>query len=173
MTLERLYTPWRMKYINAKSKNGHGGSGCVFCDKIHSHQDRENFIVYRGPETFAILNIYPYNPGHLMVLPNAHVSTLTDLSPVVQAEIMHVSTYFTQVISAVMKPDGFNVGLNLGRAAGAGIDAHLHMHVVPRWTGDSNFLPVLGETRILPEELTDTYDKLKAYTLKHPLDLSI
>lgn len=160
MTPDRLYTPWRMKYIVSDKKK----HGCVFCNALNSdvEHDRKNFIVHRAEETFTIMNIYPYNVGHLMVLPRQHISSLSELSRNAQLEMMLLATYFTEVLTELMQPEGFNVGLNIGKAAGAGIDTHLHMHIVPRWNGDSNFMPVLGQTRVLPEELEDTYNKILA-----------
>lgn len=158
MAFDRLYTPWRMKYVVSDKKN----SGCVFCGKLNSDpgHDRENLVVWRGPETFVVMNIFPYNVGHLMVLPHRHVAHLADLSHPVQSEMMLLTSYFTELLTAILSPDGFNVGINQGKAAGAGIDSHLHLHIVPRWEGDSNFMPVLGQTRVLPEELEITYDKI-------------
>lgn len=160
MTPDRLYTPWRMKYIVSGKKN----QGCVFCNALNSdvEHDRENFIVYRAEETFTIMNIYPYNVGHLMVLPRQHISAPSELSRNAQLEMMLLTTYFTEVLTELMHPEGYNVGMNIGKAGGAGIDTHLHMHIVPRWNGDSNFMPVLGQTRVLPEELENTYDKILA-----------
>ncbi len=170
MTLERLYTPWRMKYVVSTEKRK---EGCVFCNALDEgvEHDPDNFIVYRGEETFAIMNIYPYNVGHLMVLPRQHMSTLSDLSRQAQAEMMALATYFTEILAEIMQPDGFNVGINLGKAAGAGIDAHLHIHIVPRWVGDSNFMPIVGQTRVLPEELSDTYKKIVAAVKRRPPQL--
>lgn len=167
MAVERLYTPWRMNYITSKKKKV---DGCVFCAALNDgvEQDRENYLVLRGKTTFSIMNIYPYNTGHLMVLPQQHVSTLIELDPEVQCEMIGYATYFTKLLGDLMRPDGFNVGLNVGREAGAGIDSHLHMHIVPRWNGDSNFMPVIGNTRILPETLEDTYDKIMAGIQKTP-----
>ena len=158
MTRERLYTPWRMKYVISDKKK----LGCVFCNVLddETDRDRENLIVYRGEEVFVMMNIYPYNVGHLMVIPRQHIATLSDMSRNAQLEMMLLTTYFTELLRKTVDPDGFNIGLNIGKAAGAGIDYHLHMHVVPRWNGDSNFMPVIGETRVLPEELSDTYDHL-------------
>lgn len=160
MTRERLYTPWRMKYVISDKKK----LGCVFCNVLDDEvdRDRENFIVCRGEEVFVMMNIYPYNVGHIMVIPRQHISLLSDMSRNAQLEMMLLTTYFTELLQKIMHPDGFNIGLNIGKAAGAGIDHHLHMHVVPRWDGDSNFMPVIGETRVLPEELSDTYDHLIA-----------
>jgi ATP adenylyltransferase len=167
MTTERLYTPWRLKYVASKDKNQ---EGCVFCNAVTGdvERDRKNFVVYRGEETFVIMNVYPYNVGHLMILPRQHFSTLSGLSSTAQLELMALTTYFTEILTEIMAPDGFNIGLNLGKAAGAGIDAHLHMHIVPRWVGDSNFMPVVGQTRVLPEELCDTYDKIVARIKQQP-----
>ncbi len=157
MISERLYTPWRMKYINQKKIDG-----CVFCNALNeqSDNDRENFLVYRGQYTFTMMNIYPYNTGHLLILPYAHVSHLNQTSAESHFEMITLVTYFTDLLSDLMKPDGFNLGMNIGKAAGAGIDSHLHFHIVPRWNGDSNFVSVVGETRVLPEELGTTYSRI-------------
>lgn len=146
--------------------------GCVFCAKLNDacEFDRENYVVYRGRTTFTVMNIYPYNTGHLMILPRDHVATLRQTSLEAQAEIMRLAAYFTDLLSNLMQPDGFNIGMNIGKAAGAGIDSHLHLHVVPRWSGDSNFMAVIGETRVLPETLTDTYDRIVAALEASPPD---
>ena len=166
MTKERLYTPWRLKYItsNQKKKNG-----CVFCQAFNDDPsyDRENYVVYRGQATFTVMNIYPYNTGHLMILPQLHVATLSEATQAAQIELIRLAAYFTDLLSQLMQPDGFNVGFNIGRAAGAGIDDHLHLHIVPRWNGDSNFMPVIGETRVLPEMLGETYDRITALLKQH------
>jgi ATP adenylyltransferase len=148
-----------MKYV---ASNRAKVDGCIFCAKCNEHQerDRENLLVYRGQNMFAMLNIYPYNTGHLMILPYQHVAMLGEMSAEMQLELITLTTYFTELLTDLMHPDGFNVGINLGRAAGAGIDSHLHVHLVPRWSGDNNFMPVIGETRVLPEELGDTYDRI-------------
>jgi ATP adenylyltransferase len=117
-------------------------------------------LVYRGKAVFAIMNIYPYNTGHLMILPYQHVATLAEVAPDAQVEMIILTSYFTELLTDLMHPDGFNIGINMGRAAGAGIESHLHVHIVPRWSGDSNFMPVIGETRVLPEELGTTYDRI-------------
>ncbi|MBN1217960.1 MAG: HIT domain-containing protein [Anaerolineae bacterium] len=165
--MDRLYTPWRMKYVSSTQKKS---EGCIFCDHLKADpaQDRANYLVYRGPTTFTVMNIFPYNTGHLMILPREHVGTLPEVPPPTQFEMITLTTYFTELLTELMHPDGFNVGLNMGRAAGAGIDGHLHIHLVPRWNGDSNFMPVIGETRVLPEELGDTYDKIVARLKEQP-----
>ncbi len=156
--LERLYTPWRMKYISNQTKE----SGCVFCKAFNDEptHDRANFLVYRGEHTFTMMNIYPYNTGHLLILPHEHVGALDKTSVAMQTEMMTLATYFTNILAKLFRADGFNLGMNLGKAAGAGIDSHIHFHIVPRWLGDSNFVSVIGETRVLPEELGNTYDKI-------------
>lgn len=168
--LERLYTPWRMKYVTSTHKKT---EGCIFCDYLNadSDQDREHNLVYRGQTTFTMMNIYPYNTGHLMILPNAHVATLPEVAPAAQFEMMALTSYFTELLAKIFNPDGFNVGINIGRAAGAGLECHLHLHIVPRWSGDSNFMPVIGQTRVLPEELTETYDKIVALLKQQPPEI--
>jgi ATP adenylyltransferase len=169
MEKDRLYTPWRLKYITSNQKI----EGCVFCTALQADlkHDRENYLLFRGRTTFAILNIYPYNTGHLMILPHQHVSTLAETPQEAQVEMIVLTSYFTELLSKVMRPDGFNIGLNIGRAAGAGIDNHLHIHIVPRWNGDSNFMPVVGNTRVLPETLEDTYDRVLAALNESPPQL--
>ncbi|RME71355.1 MAG: HIT domain-containing protein [Chloroflexi bacterium] len=164
--MERLYSPWRMKYVSSMHKSDE----CIFCAKLNDDpaRDRENLVVFRAASSFVVMNLYPYNTGHLMVVPNQHVARLSDVPPAVQAEMMALTTYFVDLLTAVMRPDGFNIGMNLGRVAGAGIDTHLHLHIVPRWAGDSNFMPVIGSTRVLPEDLGATYDKIVAYLQQNP-----
>jgi ATP adenylyltransferase len=156
-----------MKYVTSTQKKK---EGCVFCDHLNADpgHDRENYVVYRGQTTFTMMNIYPYNTGHLMILPNQHVATLPEVSPAAQFEMITLTSFFTELLSHLMQPDGFNIGLNLSRAAGAGIDSHLHLHIVPRWSGDSNFMTVISETRVLPEEVVDTYDRIVAALKKQP-----
>ena len=148
-----------MKYVASTHTKA---DNCIFCTKWHDghERDQENFLVYRGQTVFVVMNIFPYNTGHLMILPCQHVATLSEMSPEMQLELITLTTYFTELLNDLMHPDGFNIGINIGRAAGAGIDSHLHAHIVPRWSGDSNFMPVIGETRVLPEELADTYDRI-------------
>lgn len=169
MTVERLYTPWRMNYIATKGKKKPKDPS-IFLEFLHADpiHDRENFLLYRGQHTFIILNIYPYNPGHLMIIPNEPAATLAAASPESLYEMMQLAAYFTELIQNVMQPDGFNLGMNIGKSAGAGIENHLHFHIVPRWNGDSNFMPIVGNTRVLPEELTDTFDKLLAAIQANP-----
>jgi ATP adenylyltransferase len=156
---ECLYAPWRMEYI---AGTGKPGGGCIFCDKPAEDRDRENGIIYRGVHTFVILNAYPYNNGHLMVVPYQHTNELGALPPETCQEMLHLSAMAIEALRKVMCPDGFNLGMNLGRVAGAGIAEHLHLHVVPRWDGDTNFMLVLSNTRVLPESLDKTWEKLTA-----------
>ena len=134
--------------------------GCVFCDALAGGVD-EPLVLFRGRTCFIILNLYPYNNGHLMVVPNRHVATLTDAAPVELAELMALTRHAEIALAEAYRPQGLNVGMNLGRPAGAGIADHLHVHVVPRWSGDTNFMSVLGNVRVLPEELAETAARLK------------
>ncbi|MBQ6642422.1 MAG: HIT domain-containing protein [Saccharopolyspora sp.] len=156
--LQRLWTPHRLAYIQGENKPaGEASEGCPFCGLLDSGlPDDETLIVARDELVFAILNLYPYNPGHLMVLPYRHVADYTDLTVEETAAVAAFTQQAMRVIRGVSAPHGFNIGLNQGPVAGAGIAAHLHQHVVPRWGGDSNFMPVIGHTKVLPQLLGDT-----------------
>ena len=148
-----------MEYI--RSATGGESTGCFFCEKLAAGDDEASYILARGGSAFVILNAFPYNPGHLMVAPTRHVG---ELEEVTSDESADVSILLQRSISALKEssnPDGFNIGMNLGRVAGAGVPGHLHWHVVPRWSGDTNFMPVVGETKVLPEALAQTYSRLK------------
>jgi ATP adenylyltransferase len=164
--LDRFWTPWRLPYILSDKEP----QVCVFCDKLAQgpEHDRENYILLRLRHTCAILNLYPYNNGHTLVVPYQHVAHLEELPPEVQAEMMHLVAYFTELTGQAMSPEGFNIGMNIGKAAGAGIDDHLHIHIVPRWQGDTNFMAVIADMRVIPEWLDDTYSRLKALIEEHP-----
>jgi ATP adenylyltransferase len=153
--MKNLWAPWRIEYI-LSDKSG----PCVFCTAPGAGDDRANLILYRGRDNYVILNRYPYNCGHLMVVPYFHTSSFEGLPDETLSEMMHLVRRCTDALGAVMHPEGFNTGLNLGAAAGAGIREHLHMHVVPRWVGDSSFMAVADEVRVVPEHLMVTYDKL-------------
>ncbi|MGH2457879.1 MAG: HIT family protein [Chloroflexota bacterium] len=155
--MERIWTPWRMAFIQ-----GEKPAGCIFCAKPAESRDRENYILYRGRHNFIILNAFPYTSGHLMIVPYRHVSTLEDLESEVTTELMDLSKRALAALRQAGRPQAFNVGMNIGTAAGAGIADHVHLHVVPRWAGDSNFMPVVGNARLLPEALDATYEKLIA-----------
>jgi ATP adenylyltransferase len=157
--MERLWTPWRMQYVSTADD----ADGCIFCDHLAEGEDEAVHILYRGDRVFVILNAFPYNSGHLMVAPNRHVAELSDLDADDRRELMEVTSKSVDVLRAAMDPHGFNVGMNLGRVAGAGIPGHVHMHVVPRWGGDTNFMPVVGETKVLPEMIEQTDAKLRPH----------
>jgi ATP adenylyltransferase len=155
--MKYLWAPWRIQYIKETPKKD-----CVFCTLPREGRDRDHRIVGRAERVFVILNTFPYNAGHLMVVPNRHVADLVDLDDAETLELIHLTTASMQAIRETYGSEGFNVGMNVGRAAGAGIVGHLHVHVVPRWTGDTNFMPVLGEVKVLPEDLAVTRDRLAA-----------
>ena len=157
--MDYLWSPWRYQYVANINKNDH----CVFCDEEVPSNDLDRLILFRGQYHFIILNRFPYTCGHLLVAPYQHVADITGLS---SDQLLEMMTLVQKVISAlkqVYHPDGFNLGMNLGKCAGAGIDKHVHFHIVPRWCGDSNFVSVTGETRVLPESLETTYSKLKPF----------
>jgi len=156
--MNRLWTPWRLAYVTEASTPL---PGCIFCDALHA-RDREPLVVHGGERAYVILNKFPYNNGHLMVVPNRHVGRLADLDEEELVEIMRLTQLAERVLTGEYAPHGFNVGLNLGAPAGAGIADHLHVHVVPRWTADTNFISVVGETRVLPEELPTTAARVRA-----------
>lgn len=156
----RLWTPHRMAYIKGENKPAGGGDdGCPFCS-IQAMADLEGLIVARGALVYAVLNLYPYNSGHLMICPFRHVADYTDLDDAETAELAAFTKIAMRVLRAVSGAQGFNIGMNMGGAAGAGIAAHLHQHVVPRWGGDTNFMPVIGHTRVLPQLLAETRELL-------------
>ena len=155
--LNYLWSPWRMTYIENPKNN----EGCVFCIQPSQPDCSDNLIVHRGQQAFVILNRYPYTSGHLMVVPFEHQPSIELLSGSARAEMMDLTSQAVQVLQAEYHPQGFNIGINIGSAAGAGIAEHVHMHVVPRWMGDTNFMSSLGGTRVLPERLEDTYERVK------------
>ncbi len=154
----RLWTPWRMAYVGGSARE----PGCVFCTLRDADDDVASLIVHRGRHAFVILNLYPYNTGHLMVVPHAHVQDPSDLDPETQGEMAALIGNLTSMLRRVLGCAGFNIGMNIGDAAGAGIAEHLHQHVVPRWVGDANFMPILSSTKVLPELLAATYGKVRA-----------
>lgn len=156
--MKQLWSPWRMKYI----MNHEPSAECIFCKAQKQDDGPENLIVIRGAFTYAILNRYPYTSGHLMIVPFAHRSSLERLDVETRREIIEMITIAEKVLGQVYHPQGFNIGANIGSAAGAGVAGHLHFHVVPRWGGDTNFMSTLGETRVLPETLEQTLSRLQA-----------
>jgi ATP adenylyltransferase len=135
--------------------------GCILCEKPAENSDEQNYILYRGSQNFVIMNSYPYNPGHLMVAPYRHVANLDGLTDDELGEHFKIVSQCSKLLREVLNPQGFNVGINLGKVAGTGIDAHVHTHIVPRWQGDTNFMPVVSNIRVIPEALAETYHKLK------------
>lgn len=161
--MKRIWAPWRAAYILKSDKD----EGCILCDKPSEKKDKANFILYRGKANFIILNAYPYTPGHLMVAPYRHIGNMIDLNDAEGSEQIELVKLCIRLLTAQIKPAGFNIGMNLGRVAGAGVEGHIHTHVVPRWNGDHNFMTVLADTRVLSEGMNTMYAKLKA-GLKDP-----
>jgi ATP adenylyltransferase len=155
--MEKLWAPWRMSYVTVPK-----AEGCVFCGAPDAADLREQLVLYRGETCFVIMNLFPYNNGHLMVAPYRHTADLAALTTPEQNELMALTRYALLVLQETFQPDGFNLGMNLGRVAGSGIADHLHQHLVPRWNGDTNFMPVIGETKVLPDALYAGYDRLAA-----------
>ena len=150
-----LWAPWRMQHILSVKE-----PGCIFCDKPQQSRDRENLLVYRGGLCFVIMNKFPYNNGHLMVVPYRHEAHFENLTAEENLEMMALLQQAVKVLKKVMSPQGFNIGMNVGKTAGAGIDAHLHFYIVPRWDGDTNFMPVTGHTKVVSEGLWEAWEKL-------------
>ena len=158
--MERIWSPWRMAYIQAAKEQGEDG-GCIFCDLPAEGDDERTMILARGELAFVIVNSFPYNPGHLMVAPFRHVGAFTSLEAAELADVDALVARSIRALEQEMEPHGYNLGMNLGRVAGAGIPDHVHWHLVPRWNGDTNFMPVVGQTRVLPELLEETYARLR------------
>jgi len=158
--MEHLWAPWRMAYIEQAMENE---GGCILCDKPGEMQDEANYILFRGCFNFVIMNAFPYNGGHLMVAPFTHTAQLSVLEERVRHEHIDLISRCADVLKEALRPAGFNTGLNLGRVAGAGVDQHLHSHIVPRWAGDTNFMPVLSDTRVVNQSLADTFKYLKPF----------
>ncbi|MFZ2643983.1 MAG: HIT domain-containing protein [Verrucomicrobiia bacterium] len=159
--MEQLWAPWRMQYIQSAIKNK-SDEGCIFCTKSQASEDEKNFIIMRDKTCFAMMNLFPYNSGHLMVAPYKHTGELDDLTETELADLMVLTRRCKRLLTTVIKPEAFNIGINLGRVAGAGIADHVHIHIVPRWNGDTNFMPVIGETKVIPEALEPLYQRLQA-----------
>jgi ATP adenylyltransferase len=155
--MNHLWSPWRMEYI----ENSNKVEGCIFCTMPEIQDGAENLIAYRGKCAFVILNRYPYTSGHLMVVPFEHKSNLEDLDAVTRAEMMELTMGCIVVLRKIYDPQGFNIGANIGEAAGAGVKDHVHIHIVPRWTGDTNFMSTVGDARVLPESLETTFYRVR------------
>lgn len=167
--MDRLWSPWRLAYVTGTSS----ATGCIFCDAAGSSPDASgnSLVLVRGRVAFVILNLYPYNSGHLMVVPNRHIPSLVAATPDELTELMRLTRDAEVALTEAYRPQGINVGINLGRPAGAGVLDHVHIHVVPRWTGDTNFMSVIGDTRVLPEEIGETKKRLQPIferLLQHP-----
>lgn len=156
-----MWAPWRMAYVAAEHDDAYDGPTCPFCRLPARDDDARSYILHRGTHCFVVLNLFPYNNGHLMVIPYAHVDSLLRVDVPTVAEMMGLVRRSQTVLAGAMGPQGFNIGINQGRAAGAGIAEHVHMHVVPRWAGDTNFMSVLGDVRVMPQHLDDTYAALR------------
>jgi ATP adenylyltransferase len=156
--VDRLWTPWRRVFVEGGDNRQ---AGCFLCIGPAEHDDRANLIVFRALQCYVVLNRYPYNSGHLMIAPYLHSGDLATLDPAIAAEMMAVTQRCIAVLQRAYAPEGFNVGMNLGKPAGAGLPDHVHLHVVPRWNGDTNFMPITAETKVLPESLDQTYERLK------------
>jgi ATP adenylyltransferase len=154
----RLWSPWRIDYIRSPKEEG-----CVFCQKSKNDQDRDNLVLLKGVDSFVLMNLYPYNNSHLLIAPYDHVDTTVDLSPKVLNEMMYLVNESISIIKMTMNAEGFNFGANIGAIGGAGIKDHVHFHIVPRWLGDTNFMPVIGHTKVMVEGLLETYDMLKPH----------
>ena len=153
--MKQLWAPWRMEYVKSEKSDE-----CIFCSLPKANDDTKNYILHRGKSAFIIMNIFPYNSAHVMVSPFRHIACLTAQNADESKEMNSLTLKAIEILRAVINPEGFNVGYNIGKAAGAGYDEHIHCHIVPRWTGDTNFMPVLGETKVHPEHLKTTYKKL-------------
>ena len=154
--MDRLWAPWRIGYVA-----GDRPEGCVFCDKIESGDDEHNYVLHRGQHNVVMLNTYPYNSGHLMVVSNAHVADLVELDPEALAEMWRLALLAGETLKRGLHCQGLNIGLNVGQAAGAGIGDHIHLHVVPRWNGDTNYITTCAEVRVVPQGLEDSYRQLE------------
>jgi ATP adenylyltransferase len=157
--MDHLWSPWRYKYIASADQQGE----CVFCRIDQQHQDAENLVVHRASLNFIVLNLFPYTSGHLMIAPYEHKASLASFDQPTTTEMIELAKRSQIALEAEYHPDGFNIGLNLGRSAGAGVADHLHLHVVPRWSGDANFVSIVGETRVLPEDLATTRERLRKH----------
>ena len=154
--MNHLWSPWRMEYIESSKE-----TECIFCTAQSKQDSAENLIAFRGERAYVILNRYPYTSGHLMVVPFAHQAHLEDLDPLTRAEMMELATRCVVVLRKIYHPEAFNIGANIGESAGAGVKSHVHIHIVPRWGGDTNFMTVVADTRVLPEALERTYERVR------------
>jgi len=162
MSSDHLWAPWRMDFIK-----GSAPQGCIFCVLPAQKEDRQNLIVHRGKNAFIILNKFPYNNGHLLVIPNLHAAAYLDVPDAVLTEMNALTKLAMRALEEKLRPHGYNIGMNLGEAAGAGVKGHLHVHIVPRWSGDTNFMPVLADTKCMPQHLLASFDELSPWFSEH------
>ncbi len=155
--MDHIFTPWRYKYVTNAAKD----DGCIFCSMLAEKDDSSTLIILRGLKNFVVLNRFPYTAGHVMVAPYAHVADLSGLDAETLSEMMLLAQRVQRALAAAYKAEGYNLGMNIGRSAGAGVASHVHLHILPRWTGDTNFMTTTGETRHIPEALAQTYEKLQ------------
>jgi ATP adenylyltransferase len=161
--MKRIWAPWRMAYIKGDMEE----TGCLFCNRLTQRNDTENLILYRGQRAFVILNRFPYTNGHMMVVPNAHQQSIEDLDDQTLAELIQLTNQALGVLRQTYDAQNFNIGINIGEASGAGVTDHVHVHVVPRWSGDTSFMSTVAETRVLPEALEETFEKMQSAWIKH------
>jgi ATP adenylyltransferase len=166
--LSRIWAPWRAQYIHEAASSPEPPGGCFLCRGLAGDRDRENFLVFRGPNSVVVLNRFPYNNGHLLVAPRVHRGALGDLEGPDLIEPIQVLRRMTLILDRMLRPHGYNIGLNQGKAAGAGLPGHLHWHIVPRWDGDTNFMPILGDTKVIVESLYEFYDRLLEEWAREP-----
>lgn len=157
--MENIWAPWRITYIKENLEE----KICFLCKAFQDNQDEKNLVIYRGEECFCVLNKYPYNSGHLMIAPKKHKADISDLTDVEMLEIMKLTRDMKETLTRIMKPEGFNIGINLGKPAGAGLIGHFHLHIVPRWNGDTNFMPVISDVKVIPQSLEDLYKEFKKH----------
>lgn len=158
--MERLFSPWRSKYIESFSQPKGVNEECILCTAHKVNKDEDRLVVKRGTYAFVVMNLFPYNSGHVMIVPYRHIAKFNDLNDDESLEIMNLIKKMIDALQSISNPDGFNVGVNIGKSAGAGIDQHVHFHLVPRWSGDTNFMPILSDTKMVSENLKDIWKKL-------------
>ena len=159
--MDKLWSPWRSKYIESFKPGGKTEEGCLFCRIAKENRDKENFVIYRGKSAYIVMNLYPYNSGHLMIVPYIHLPSLKELDDQTKLECMKLVDLGIEALEKSIYPQGYNVGVNIGKCSGAGIDDHVHFHIVPRWSCDTNFMPVLNDVKLISQAMEDTYGKLK------------
>lgn len=159
--MDKLWSPWRSKYIETFKDNKNETGDCLFCKIPQENKDKENYLVHRGNTGYIVMNLYPYNSGHLMIVPYKHCSSLKELDNETNLECMKLINLGCEILNDSLSPHGFNIGANIGRCSGAGIEHHIHFHIVPRWNGDTNFMPVLNEVKVISEFMDETFGKLK------------